>query len=806
MKITGIHLTRFKRFERVDISIPDDAEFICITGPNGSGKSTLLNAQEFTLYGVSGGLSADHIVSSFAEPGERCEVGLDFTHSGHNYTVLRTFRKGKSVQHDAVIRCDGEVRATGVTAVEAEVIRTIGLTAKDFNTVVYSKQDDLRAITDIRPGERKEWFGKSFGVNFIKAESEKILKEKIKETEQAIATLQGELSVLSRQDPAELDATRASLADLQQKIIFLKADEEGQQKQRDDLSGKLQEHNLKTVRQGKLADQMHGLNNEITALSLRVDGMSAQMESLAVSEQDLLQLDETVKRIPAARGEIEEYRTKKAAIEKLTIERSAMERERNNILDRIKKVLAELVGIDAGEIELTGLESKVRTTLGFSADKNVDDAVSEYQERVAGKSASINARVETIESEIARLKSNLVTLMESGREGACPLCCQGLGDHFDQVKNEYLDKIGELAQEREELDEALDAALEDTHTIPNLKPTLDRIRQIRGKNGYKGSYEEEKKTLAEKSKTCEDSIALLTQEIAKVAYNGEDHDACRQRLVELEAAQIQYTDLTKRSKEHASHRALIAELNSQITTKNAALAEVKAAIDKDPIILSDGPILEHEVQKLDLSLKSLAQDLATSAERERTLTQKVADLEKAAASIGTVQQQLAALNSELEVLTLTRAAIGDYVLYLMQVMRSAIETEVGAILTDITDGKYSRMIVDEEFNLLIQEGDKEYTLDRYSGGEQDVIALALRMALSNILPKLHGVFETFPFLIDEGLSSLDPERKENTIQAMRVQAKRCRQVFNNTHDQNVVGDYNLRVQANGPVSTVQVGV
>jgi|GEM_PF-3537347 len=805
MKITEIHLIRFKRFGRVDIVIPDDAEFICITGPNGSGKSTSLNSVEFALYGVSGGLSADHIVSSFAEPGERCEVGLEFTHSGHKFNILRTFKKGKSIQHDAVIKCDGEVRATGVSAVEAEVIRTIGLTAKDFNMVVYSKQDDLRAITDITPGKREEWFRKGFDLDFIKTASEKILKERIKATEQAIATLQGELAALSRQDPAELGQTKKDLADLSEAIFTLKAQEQEQQAARAAFATQKQEYDLKTVQQSKLVDQHNGLLFDIDTIRKRIETLGVQLGSLTVDTEELARLEKAADEIPQARLDVEGYRTKKAEAERINTEEKAALREEANIRERRDRVQANLADLETSEKEREDLYAKVRVALCLLEDEDVDNGVAEYQKRTTEKIAYLNAEARTNRGVQDKIRKSLESIRDIGPEGTCPTCLQKLGEHFGTVEADYLAQLNEAVDEEHDIDAKLDTALHESQKIPDLKPILDRIKQISTALGYRENLQNEREDLNKGILNVTQRIGDLIEEYWKVRYNEEDHLACKDNLVKLEAAQTQYTELTKRSAEPAGIRAQVAELNSQITTKNATRAEVKAVIDANPIILTEGPRLTHEIENLDISLKNITQDLATSIEREKTLTQKVTDLEIAAASIGTVEQQLATLNEELEVLALTRSAISDYVLYIMQVMRSAIETESSAILSGITEGKYSQVIVDEGFNILIREGDKDYALDRYSGGEQDVIALSLRMALSNIIPKLHGVHETFPFLIDEGLSSLDPERKENTVRAMRQQAKRCGQVFNNTHDQEVVGDYNLRVQANGPVSTVQAG-
>jgi len=126
MILDRLVLTNFKRFRHAEICFQDG--ITGILGNNGTGKSSLVQGIFFALYGVQGtGIAADYIVSSFAGPKEKCEVRLDFRISGDTYTVLRTFKKGKTMSHDASFHKNGKLMATGVSQVESEVKRTLGM-------------------------------------------------------------------------------------------------------------------------------------------------------------------------------------------------------------------------------------------------------------------------------------------------------------------------------------------------------------------------------------------------------------------------------------------------------------------------------------------------------------------------------------------------------------------------------------------------------------------------------------------------------------------------------------------------------
>ena len=211
MILDRLVLKNFKRFRDEKICFKDG--ITGILGNNGTGKSSLVQAIFFALYGVQAtGIAADYIVSSFASPKEKCEVRLDFRIGGDTYTVLRTFKKGKSVTHDATFHKNGKLMATGVSQVETEVKRTLGMGPVDFRNTIYAGQKDLLTLLENTPGKRKEWFLRALGIDFLNTESQKILKEQIDGKTGELQRKEGELAAMAgRQSPDEFAALQASV-------------------------------------------------------------------------------------------------------------------------------------------------------------------------------------------------------------------------------------------------------------------------------------------------------------------------------------------------------------------------------------------------------------------------------------------------------------------------------------------------------------------------------------------------------------------------------------------------------------------
>src|SRR5512136_803966 len=192
MIIDRLVLKNFKRFRHEEIRFKDG--ITGILGNNGTGKSSIVQAIFFALYGVQAtGISADYIVSSFASQKEKCEVRLDFRIGGDEYAVVRMFRKGKTVSHDASFYRNKKMMATGVSPVEVEVKRTLGMGPVDFKNTIYAGQKDLLTLLENTPGKRKEWFQKALGIDYLKNGSDVVLKEEIDAKGGELQRKEGEL-------------------------------------------------------------------------------------------------------------------------------------------------------------------------------------------------------------------------------------------------------------------------------------------------------------------------------------------------------------------------------------------------------------------------------------------------------------------------------------------------------------------------------------------------------------------------------------------------------------------------------------
>ena len=93
------------------------------------------------------------------------------------------------------------------------------------------------------------------------------------------------------------------------------------------------------------------------------------------------------------------------------------------------------------------------------------------------------------------------------------------------------------------------------------------------------------------------------------------------------------------------------------------------------------------------------------------------------------------------------------------------------------------MVDPEDYAIRIADAGTEYELSRFSGSENDLASLSLRVAVSLVIAESAG--ELGLLVLDEVLGALDRERRERMLEALTRLQGRFRQVLLVTHNDEV---------------------
>ena len=189
---------------------------------------------------------------------------------------------------------------------------------------------------------------------------------------------------------------------------------------------------------------------------------------------------------------------------------------------------------------------------------------------------------------------------------------------------------------------------------------------------------------------------------------------------------------------------------------------------------------ELEVARKAVSERQVQMGVLLAA-RERLIqeAQRKEELEKKAALVG----------RRMEVVEVTRSLVNSFMDQVLIRVKNDIARSAGEILEEVS-GKYSLLKIDDDFNIQVEDGGEWYPISRYSGGEIDMIAVSVRVAISEYLMRFGPDGESYSFLIlDEVFGSQDQEHREKMIQMLRSLEERFPQIIAISHISDVQGQF-----------------
>ncbi len=129
------------------------------------------------------------------------------------------------------------------------------------------------------------------------------------------------------------------------------------------------------------------------------------------------------------------------------------------------------------------------------------------------------------------------------------------------------------------------------------------------------------------------------------------------------------------------------------------------------------------------------------------------------------------------------------------------------MLKQVTGGIYPIIRLTEAYLLEVADGGQMHPLKRFSGGEQDLAALCLRLALSRTLARQRGAEHGF-VILDEVFGSQDEGRRQQLLaQLGELGRNEFHQIFVISHTDDVIEScqMHIRVKRDGDGISVAEG-
>jgi DNA repair protein SbcC/Rad50 len=291
--------------------------------------------------------------------------------------------------------------------------------------------------------------------------------------------------------------------------------------------------------------------------------------------------------------------------------------------------------------------------------------------------------------------------------------------------------------------------------------------------------------------TIDAEIAPLRSDfdaIGEVAYDEADHrkvTADHQEAIKAATTVAQIDrELARRPQietDLATATKAVADLTAQI---NAAENE-RAAIGFDPA----------KLESVLADLRKAREERETAVEMRHRIQNGLTSAEHALESLVKERDRIAGLATQAEEqrhlhdrLDQMYREFDEFDRYAAAWYAPKLSEITSELVAEVTDGKYDRVVFDNNFGIDIYDGDEEkFPLDTFSGGERDAIALCARIALSRVIGGTGSQPPGF-LVLDEVFGSLDLDRRQRLLEmlgAITGSGEHFRQVFIISHVDDV---------------------
>lgn len=778
MRLISLELKNFRQHLDSEISFTDGVTGII--GPNGAGKSTVLEAIAWALYGAPAVRGTnDTIRSTASEGGAKVNVALTFELSGTTYRVSRTLdASGRSGQ--AVLEVDGRPLRSGMSEVSDAVARLLGMDYRAFFTSFFTGQKQLEFMAQMDGRQRAASIGRMLGYD-------RLTKARDQATEDRRG-LQREIEGLEKglADPEELKQRKsdaagrvaAASAALQQAEAAHKAAAETLEK-------------LKPLKE--LSDQKARRREEISR-RLEIDRSEIERSTarLAQLQAELADLEAKAKDLDSLKPDLERYEQAGREYKQLS-ELQKHESERQKLAGQIAALEQDLSRLEARTSELAGaVEQQARCTADLSGAESgladIDKQISQCREQKVGREHSIDAQLkhqEVLKAEIARKRERILA---AGEDGMCPTCERPLGDELATVLAHFDKQIADADVQMQEL---LHAAAELREFDAELKALQSkresaaaRLQEMRARKSEADALVAERASAARDAEAkrrllseARASLASIPGGFDQVRYRelqkiGEELRPVREKAVALRSA------LERRSVVQQETEATV----STLAQKTGLVTESEKGLSELGFSQEDHDRLTNEFQLASTSLSASALDVERQRGEVNTAEAILAQVKREEESLKTRIEQLKAKQSERQHLQAVAEALDKLRAELNDRIRPELEATASELLTVMTDGRYNSVEISEGYQAtILDDGERKPVI---SGGEEDLVNLALRLAISQMIADRAG--QQFSLLVlDEVFGSLDDTRRDNVVALLQNLKNRFEQIVLITHVESI---------------------
>jgi len=279
-------------------------------------------------------------------------------------------------------------------------------------------------------------------------------------------------------------------------------------------------------------------------------------------------------------------------------------------------------------------------------------------------------------------------------------------------------------------------------------------------------------------------LAVIIAEVEAIpaGYHVTRHAELRHRHEQFAPLAARSARLGALTEREPQVKAQLAQLKKDLASVGKVMATLKKRQSASKFSEAGFAALHADFNAASVALNAVTVDAAKvdkDLEAARTARESA---EQSRVELERMQQRLRVLNTDRRLHDELDRAYSDMRAELNQHLRPEISELASGFLAELTDGRYSELELDDDYNVVVLEDGIPKPV--ISGGEEDLANLVLRLAISQMIAERAG--QAFSLLVlDEVFGSLDESRRGNVVELLRRLHDRFEQVVVITHIESV---------------------
>jgi len=441
------------------------------------------------------------------------------------------------------------------------------------------------------------------------------------------------------------------------------------------------------------------------------------------------------------------YSDSKKNYEKIKERREKLS-EKKTLFEQRKQLLEEIKNLKNKIVErnktIDKHSKKTKEYKNLEKDlKNVENRLNKIDseiEKIVKKIEQKKTLHDRLKKDIIDLESKKKNIKKMGPDARCPTCDRVLGEQHDcLLKNFNQDKTG---NEKE-----INIFLKDIKKETEVKERISREQlALSKKRNYLQNQLREKEGV-------DATIRSINSEIKREKNEIQNHE---QELKKIGTVVFD-------EKEFEKIKSQVDIIYKKYQNNLDVFNDKKDSFNK----------LKLEFEKMDGENRLVVSEI-------KNLNDKIVELE-------TFKKQIKDEKKSVHYLGMLTEFMNNFRTFLISRIRPTLSSYSSDFFERLTEGKYHEIELDENYDLLIYDNGELYNIERFSGGEEDLANLCLRLAISEVITERAGGVFNF-IILDEIFGSQDNTRRQNIMKALNGLSSKFRQIFLITHVDDVKND------------------